>query len=467
MNGIIGKDDPIDYGLLDDGIAASSAALRPMCEDPVLTVSQVCTDIRAPSRPEVRPGGAVPGEVRAGFLNYDPEDVEKCKNKCEGTHCCLEKEAKCLSCINGMSIGEYCAKNKGVRGCDGKEPVCPERMKWNDCGTACPLKCGKERPEFCMQMCVSGCECEGDLFLTPEGTCVKEKECPIMIMGPIANGNILPIKPIADGNILPIDRPIADGNIVIMDSPIGNDPDRICCKAMTAQCLACAEGVSPHEYCQEYPQTEGCKREPDSMDGNIGIIMDGSPIGTNGFDGICCKAMTAPGVRRRRHAVRVLPEVSGDDRVQVRLHDVCYDDAMEEKDDLEARRVRAAAPRSRSASGFDDRGLRGPPRVPRRMEWTERRPACPMKCGKTGRPSNPRCSDPIKPGAPARKTCSSHKRARALRRLSATNPRSWTAPPAAAHCGRQRRQRRRRETKPPPRKADSPEPAPHRRGSKP
>ena len=69
----------------------------------------------------------------------------------------------------------------------------------------------------------------------------------------------------------------ADGNIVIMDGPIGtigNDPGRICCKAMTAQCLACAAGVYPYEYCQEYPQTEGCKREPDSMDGNIGIIME-------------------------------------------------------------------------------------------------------------------------------------------------------------------------------------------------
>ena len=39
---------------------------------------------------------------------------------------------------------------------------------------------------------------------------------------------------------------------VIMDGPIGtigNDPDRICCKAMTAQCLACADGVSPADSC--------------------------------------------------------------------------------------------------------------------------------------------------------------------------------------------------------------------------
>ena len=374
---IIGKDDPIDYGLLDDGIAASSAALRPMCEDPVLAVSQVCTDIQARRLdPKCDQVERCQARCEPGSRNYDPEEVEKCKNKCEGKHCCLEKEAKCLSCINGMSIGEYCAKNKGVRGCDGKEPVCPERMKWNDCGTPCPLRCGKERPEICMAMCVSGCECEDDLFLTPEGTCVKEKECPL------------------------IDFPIADGNIVIMDGPIGNDPDRICCKAMTAQCLACAEGVYPHEYCQEYPQTEGCKREPDSMDGNIGIIMDGSPIGTNGFDGICCKAMTAPclacaeGVTPYEYCLKY-PETIG---CKSDCNDVCYDDEMKE-DDLECIACQSGRPPKQICERFPKiEGCEDYLTCPEGMEWTERRPACPMKCGKTGRPSNPRCFDPIKPG---------------------------------------------------------------------
>ena len=233
-----------------------------------------------------------------------------------------------------------------------------------------------------MAMCVSGCECEDDLFLTPEGTCVKEKECPL------------------------IDFPIADGNIVIMDGPIGNDPDRICCKAMTAQCLACAEGVSPHEYCQEYPQTEGCKREPDSMDGNIGIIMDGSPIGTNGFDGICCKAMTAPclacaaGVTPYEYCLKY-PETIG---CKSDCNDVCYDDAMEEKDDLECKACESGRPPEQICERFPTiEGCEDYLACPDGMEWTERRPACPMKCGRRGARRTRGASTRSSRGAPARK----------------------------------------------------------------
>lgn len=33
----------------------------------------------------------------------------------------------------------------------------------------------------------------------------------------------------------------------------------ICCKAMTATCLACAAGLTPHEYCNLHSDTDGCK----------------------------------------------------------------------------------------------------------------------------------------------------------------------------------------------------------------
>ena len=69
-----------------------------MCEDPVLTVSQVCTDIQARRLdPKCDQVERCQARCEPGSRNYDPEDVEKCKNKCEGKHCCLEKEAKCLS----------------------------------------------------------------------------------------------------------------------------------------------------------------------------------------------------------------------------------------------------------------------------------------------------------------------------------------------------------------------------------
>ena len=33
---------------------------------------------------------------------------------------------------------------------------------------------------------------------------------------------------------------------------------KVCCKAMTAQCLACFAGQSVEEYCQANPSTSGC-----------------------------------------------------------------------------------------------------------------------------------------------------------------------------------------------------------------
>merc|ERR1719223_1264281 len=42
-----------------------------------------------------------------------------------------------------------------------------------------------------------------------------------------------------------------------------NEPPRKCCRAMTAECLSCAAGVSEAEYCAANPRTYGC--EPPRM----------------------------------------------------------------------------------------------------------------------------------------------------------------------------------------------------------
>ena len=36
---------------------------------------------------------------------------------------------------------------------------------------------------------------------------------------------------------------------------------RICCKAQTAACLACAEGIDVEAYCEKKPNTQGCPKE--------------------------------------------------------------------------------------------------------------------------------------------------------------------------------------------------------------
>ena len=36
---------------------------------------------------------------------------------------------------------------------------------WTECGTACPLVCGEERPQFCTLQCVSECQCPPETLL--------------------------------------------------------------------------------------------------------------------------------------------------------------------------------------------------------------------------------------------------------------------------------------------------------------
>ena len=37
-----------------------------------------------------------------------------------------------------------------------------------------------------------------------------------------------------------------------------SDQDRACCRALSADCLSCAEGITIDEYCANSPDTVGC-----------------------------------------------------------------------------------------------------------------------------------------------------------------------------------------------------------------
>lgn len=58
---------------------------------------------------------------------------------------------------------------------------CTGDLKWNDCGSACPLTCGEEAPEVCPMVCVQGCGCEIGLWRVKDlDACVDSAaECPI------------------------------------------------------------------------------------------------------------------------------------------------------------------------------------------------------------------------------------------------------------------------------------------------
>lgn len=50
---------------------------------------------------------------------------------------------------------------------------------------------------------------------------------------------------------------------------------RPCCKALTAQCLSCAEGLELDAYCELHPQTIGCDK---SSTKSVNSISDSAPM---------------------------------------------------------------------------------------------------------------------------------------------------------------------------------------------
>ena len=51
-----------------------------------------------------------------------------------------------------------------------------------------------------------------------------------------------------------------DGMIVIVKPPVEPVGPPGCCRAMTAECLSCVEGMGEDEYCAKNPQTIGCHK---------------------------------------------------------------------------------------------------------------------------------------------------------------------------------------------------------------
>ena len=65
---------------------------------------------------------------------------------------------------------------------------------------------------------------------------------------------------------------------------------RMCCKAMTAQCLACSQDVTVEEYCRDHPRTVGCQPKMCTRDAKR--CPDGSFVGRDPYNN--CKWHDCP-----------------------------------------------------------------------------------------------------------------------------------------------------------------------------
>jgi len=233
--------------------------------------------------------------------------------------CCKAVNAQCLSCSAGVSVIDYCRKNPRTAGCPIIEPMgCAQYPKWQSplaiasCkGQTCKVAGTTAEKMQCPQVKCAKPECENPKFDAPvfkfgsDGVCCRTNHCAHTCLETKTT-----TKPATTINCATRDvwdnwdgkkrsyccndktflgqhkekfcckwglakcdtstttaKPgmcalirCEAGTVCIEGKGCVKKPEPpVCCKAMTAQCLSCAAGVSVDEYCKENPHTAGCK----------------------------------------------------------------------------------------------------------------------------------------------------------------------------------------------------------------
>jgi len=136
--------------------------------------------------------------------------------------CCRALTAECMACSQGISVQEYCISNPDTTGCDSNE-------------TATNPPTVEQEP--------------GPVITTQGGATTLPAVVP---------GNDT-VEGGGGGNDAPPSTPAPPPTEESM-SPAG--PPRACCRALTAECMACSQGISVQEYCISNPDTIGCDSPP-------------------------------------------------------------------------------------------------------------------------------------------------------------------------------------------------------------
>merc|ERR1711908_19186 len=217
-------------------------------------------------------------------------EEEYCKKNpstggCEKYNCCSEQSAKCLSCAAGLSEEDYCKKNPSTGGCE----------KYRNCCQAYNAKCesckqGLSEEEYCKNAptdffgAVQGCEKYHNGY-KPSPCCLSghcnEKACNGLTYEEGGRGDF-------SAKCISCDLGISVEEFCRTKQPEGRtmegceefckkkknrdvpgcekyhkgDGGKGCCKANTAECLACSEGKSVKRFCKKYKNRDvpGCEK---------------------------------------------------------------------------------------------------------------------------------------------------------------------------------------------------------------
>lgn len=196
--------------------------------------------------------------------------------------CCRAMTADCMSCSLGVTVEEYCGSNPDTVGCGTGDMVQiddgPMMLGGNQDDNGCILDAGYEWCEskgYCLRSWEEDCPNGNgeDVQACPEGcttwfdgcnTCTcngvgQVGGCTRMFCSEPETPQCYGFDEEAMYENNPSTSDTSDTEVTEENKPTSSlEGSNACCKAMTVDCMACANDMSNEEYCGQYPDTVGC-----------------------------------------------------------------------------------------------------------------------------------------------------------------------------------------------------------------
>lgn len=235
---------------------SSLIALIALCAAVLSTISpaQAALATTAATSPTCKPV-----LCRMYCLNGWAKDSNGC-DKCECAeietpdHCCHgedDSSVECMACSQKMSVAQYCDENPNYFGCQSSDITDKHGCCEDDTAEclACALKISVE--QYC-ELKPTSLACLPNI---PSYCCRADTAECLACVEKMEVGHYCDQHPDTVGckAEVEVDEDSEEG---------GQEEEEVssrCCKANTAECLACSVKMSEAQYCKEHPKTIGCR----------------------------------------------------------------------------------------------------------------------------------------------------------------------------------------------------------------
>jgi hypothetical protein len=173
--------------------------------------------------------------------------------------CCKAMTAGCMACAAGLSVEEYCNRNPGRVGCPSKKIVCDP--KTGPSTGLCPMaRCGPCPPNMNCKYITEYKESGGRCCPIPCKRIETEKSCPDSGKGyGVCKQSIRPVDTNDHRFVALTPKWVKYSTSCCKETEYKKVPiNKVCCKAMTKECLACQQDITVDAFCAKSQNSTYC-----------------------------------------------------------------------------------------------------------------------------------------------------------------------------------------------------------------